>query len=82
MGLVEALLLGIQFKRLEKPFVFLSMLVAFMFFTALGFVIVLAGIETFAEGKGFLAAIGVMAISLLFFGLSAVCGYFIKRCIK
>ena len=36
MGLIEETLLGIQFKRLEKPIVFFSMLIGFLFFYALG----------------------------------------------
>ncbi|MDP2523825.1 GNAT family N-acetyltransferase [Neptunomonas phycophila] len=30
MGLIEAILLGLQFKNLQKPFVFFSMLIGFM----------------------------------------------------
>ncbi|WP_308375620.1 hypothetical protein [Microbulbifer sp. RZ01] len=45
MGLIEAILLGFQFKRLEKPLVFITMLIALLCFIAMGVVIVLAGIE-------------------------------------
>lgn len=81
MGLIEAILIGLQFKRLEKPLVFISMLVGFLFFTALGMVIVAAGIEAFVAGKGLIPSVGFSALSIIFFGLSAVCGYFIKRCV-
>ena len=82
MGLVEAILIGIQFKKLEKPIVFVAMLVCFIAFTGLGVVIVLAGVEAFNEGKGVASSVGLASLSLLFFGLSSVCGYFIKRCVK
>lgn len=82
MGLFEAILIGIQFKRLEKPIVFVAMLVCFVVFSAFGVVVVLAGVEVFMEGKGIVSSLGVASLSLLFFGLSTVCGYFIKRCVK
>lgn len=82
MGIIEAILIGIQFKRLEKPIVFLSMLICFLAFTVFGIVILLAGFEAIANGKEIISTIGIASFSLIFFGLSAICGYFIKKCIK
>ncbi|MCP4977441.1 MAG: hypothetical protein GY931_14900 [Maribacter sp.] len=82
MGLIEAILIGIQFKRLENPIVFLSMLAGLIFFTGFGLVIVAAGIEGFMTGKGFFPSLAISSLSILFFGLSGVCGYFIKRCVS
>lgn len=82
MGLIEAILIGIQFKRLEKPIVFISMLVCFLAFTAFGIVIVLAGVEVMAKGKEILPALALASFSIVFFGLSAVCGHFIKKSVR
>ncbi|MRJ44134.1 hypothetical protein KF946_03975 [Idiomarina loihiensis] len=82
MGLIEAILIGFQFKRLEKPLVFVTMLVALLCFVAMGVVIVLAAIEALLSGKGLLPAIGIVFLSSIFFGLSAVCGHFVKRSVQ
>lgn len=82
MGLIEAILLGIQFKRLEKPIVFLSMLVCFLAFTVFGGAIVFAGVEAVAKGKAVLPSLGFASLSSVFFVLAWVCGYFIKRCVR
>lgn len=82
MGLIEAILVGIQFKRLEKPIVFILMLICFLVFLAVGAVIVLVALEAVIDGKGVLPALGMASFSILFFGLTAVCGYFIKRCVR
>jgi hypothetical protein len=82
MGLVEAVLVGLQFKRLEKPIVFISMFIGFIFFTILGLVIVAAGVEMFLAGKGLIASVGLSLMSVFFFCLSAACGYFIKRSVN
>ena len=63
MGLIEAILIGIQFKRLEKPIVFLSMLVCFLAFCTFGVAIILASIEGFSNGKPFLALVGFSSFS-------------------
>ncbi|KID56559.1 hypothetical protein JF50_11510 [Pseudoalteromonas luteoviolacea] len=83
MGLIEAILLGLQFKSLEKPLVFFSMLIGFLFFTLAGFG-TLYGVYDIAisnkkDGK-LPFALGATAFSMLFFGLASVCGYMIKRC--
>ena len=82
MSLIEVILAGIGCKGLEKPFVFFSMLIGFILFIAFGIVTVLAVIETYSEGKELLPSLGLSSFSLLFFGLAALCGYFIKRCFK
>ncbi|KZN66408.1 hypothetical protein N473_08440 [Pseudoalteromonas luteoviolacea CPMOR-1] len=82
MGLIEAILLGLQFKSLEKPLVFFSMLIGFLFFTLAGFGM-LYGVYDIAisskDGK-LPFVLGATAFSMLFFGLASVCGYIIKRC--
>ena len=82
MGIIEAILIGLQFERLEKPLIFISMLVCFLAFTAFGVGILLIGVEAIQTGKGIMASFIVSSLSLIFFGLSWVCGYFIKKCIK
>ena len=86
MGLIEAILLGIQFKRLEKPIVFFTMLLGLILFMAFGVVIVLATIDSIFNGKVEMSSevavpfLGILALSFVFFGLAWVCGYMIKRC--
>lgn len=82
MGLIEAIIVGLQFKRLEKPLVFITMLFALVFFVAIGIVIVLAGIELLSSGKGLLPALSAVLFSFVFFGLSAVCGHFVKKSVQ
>ena len=59
MGLIEAILIGLQFKRLEKPLVFVSMLFGFLFFVVFGIVIVAAGLEGFMAGKGLFPSVAI-----------------------
>ncbi|WP_415906801.1 hypothetical protein ACMXYX_08095 [Neptuniibacter sp. QD72_48] len=88
MGLIEALLLGIQFKGLQKPLVFFSMLIALVMFSVFGIGIIWALITSIATAEKeitlqFLgASFGMLVISCVFFGLAWVCGYFIKRCFE
>lgn len=82
MGIIEAILIGIQFKRLQKPFIFIVMLIAFIIFTIFGLGVIAAGVEGYMGNSKLLPAIGLAAFSIFFFGLSAVCGHFIKKCIK
>ncbi|WP_045856563.1 hypothetical protein [Teredinibacter purpureus] len=85
MGLIESILVGIQIKRLQKPiifiFIFIFMLIGFIVFSLFGVAMIGVGIEGFMVGKGFAPSAGMAAFSIIFFGLSAVCGYFIKRCV-
>ncbi|GAA0860460.1 hypothetical protein [Aliiglaciecola litoralis] len=87
MGLIEAILIGLQLDRLQKPLVFFSMLIGFSFFLVAG-VGVLYGVSEVVlsdkEGKEAIIGplIGMVAFSLLFFGLAAVCGHFIKKCVR
>jgi hypothetical protein len=84
VGLIEAILLGLQFKNLQKPFVFFSMLIGFLFFSLAGFGMFYGIYEIVISNKTgkFLPVLGVLAFSILFFGLAGVCGYMIKRCFK
>ena len=82
MGLIEAILLGFQIRRLEKPLVFITMLVALLCFVAMGVLIVIAGVEALLSGKGLLPALVFVLLSSIFFGLSAVCGHFVKKCVQ
>ena len=84
MGLIEAILLGVQFKNLQKPFVFFSMLIGFLFFTLAGFGMLYGIYEIIISNKAgkLLPSLGILAFSLLFFALASVCGYMIKRCFK
>ena len=84
MGLIESILLGLQFKNLQKPFVFFSMLIGFLFFSLAGFGMFYGIYEIVISNKTgkFLALLGVLAFSILFFCLAGVCGYMIKRCFK
>jgi hypothetical protein len=88
MGLIEAILLGIQFKRLQKPIVFFSMLIGLLLFSAFGIALLVAVINPLVTTEKVItvemlgAGTGLLAIALMFFGLSAVCGHFIKRCFE
>lgn len=82
MGLIEAILIGIQSKRPEKLIVFLSMLICFLAFCVLGVLIVLAGAESLVKGNAVLPSLGLASFSVLFFGLAAICGRFIKRSVR
>ena len=81
MGLIEAILAGIQIKRLQKPIIFFFMLIGFIVFSLFGVVMIGVGIEGLMAGKGIKPSLGIASFSTVFFGLSAVCGYFIKRCV-
>ena len=86
MGLIEAILLGIQFKRLQKPLVFFLMLIGLVVFTIFGGAIVWALLSSIFAGEKQLAlrligsGFGMLAISAIFFGLAWLCGHLIKRC--
>ena len=88
MGLIEAILLGIQFKRLQKPLVFFSMLICLIAFSVFGVGLVGALIsEIVSTDKEITlqlvgASFGLLAISGIFFGLASVCGNLIKRCFE
>ncbi|WP_444902082.1 hypothetical protein ACJJIG_03295 [Microbulbifer sp. SSSA007] len=88
MGLIEAILLGIQFKRLQKPLVFFSMLIGLIAFSIFGIAIFGALVtELISTDKEFTfelvgASFGLLAIIGIFFGLAWVCGYLLKRCFE
>lgn len=88
MGLIEAILLGIQFKRLQKPLVFFSMLIGFVAFSVFGAGIIGALLTELASANREFtlqlvgASFGLLAISGIFFALAWVCGYLIKRCFE
>ena len=88
MGLIEAILLGIQFKRLQKPLVFFSMLIGLVAFSVFGIgvigalVIELASTEKKFSFQLVGASFGLFAISCIFFSLAWVCGHLIKKCFE
>ena len=88
MGLIEAILLGIQFKRLQKPLVFFSMLIGLVAFSVFGIgvtgalVIELASTEKEFSFQLVGTSFGLFAISCIFFGLAWVCGHLIKKCFE
>ncbi|OZG69927.1 hypothetical protein BTA51_28665 [Hahella sp. CCB-MM4] len=88
MGLIEAILLGIQLKRLQRPFVFFSMLIGLLAFSVFGagiiWVLITELVSTDKELTFQLAgaSFGLLAIAGIFFGLAWVCGYLIKRCFE
>ena len=88
MGLIEAILLGIQFKRLQKPLVFFFMLIGLVAFSIFGIGIIgfliseLASTEKEITFQLVGASFGLIAMSGIFFGLAWVCGYLIKRCFE
>ncbi len=82
MGVIEAILTGIQIERLQKPLIFFFMLIGLLFFTLVGVAVVAISVMEFFEGKELLASLGGILFSTVFFGLSAVCGYMIKRCVQ
>ncbi|ESP91533.1 hypothetical protein [Pseudoalteromonas luteoviolacea] len=84
MELIEAILLGLQLKNLQKPFVFFSMLIGFLFFTLAGFGMLFGIYEILVSDKAgkLLPSLGIMAFSILFFALASVCSYMIKRCFR
>jgi len=82
MGLIEAILAGIQLKGLQKPIVFFSMLVGFVCFVVFGAVI-LFGLFQWSERIDeikIIPIISTLCIVFIFWGLATLCGYFIKRC--
>ena len=82
MGLIEAILVGIQFKRLQKPLIFICMLFGFLLFSVFGIGLIAAGIEAYIKTSKNFVSLGIASMSLVLFALSAVCGYFIKRCVE
>lgn len=88
MGIIEAILLGIQFKGLQKPIVFFSMLICLIAFIVFGaglfggliHLILTTEKEFNLQLVG--ASLGLATISFVFFGLAWVCGHFIKRCFE
>lgn len=72
MSFLDFLFSGLGSKRLEKPFVFITMLISLFFF---GTVFVMFVIEYINTGD-----VGYIAISLIFLLLLIACWYFINRC--
>ncbi|WP_444911666.1 hypothetical protein [Microbulbifer sp. PAAF003] len=88
MGLIEARLLEIQFKKLQKPLVFFSMLIGLVAFSifSVGIIEILITELASTDNEFTLqlagASFGLLAISGIFFGLAWVCDYLIKRCFE
>lgn len=81
MDLIESLLTGIGIRGVQRPFVFLTMGVATLFFGGLAVAtLVVVGIELGQSDKPLaLAALGD-GIAVLFGALAAVSGYMVRRC--
>lgn len=82
MGIFEAIIIGLQFKRLQKPLVFVMMLVCIIFFGLFGLSTGYIAIQGFLEGKAIGAVLAMLAITTVFLGLCVVCGNFIKKCVR
>ncbi|TKB43069.1 hypothetical protein [Thalassotalea mangrovi] len=82
MGLIEAILMGITFEKLQKPLVFFSMLIGLLFFTFVGLFLWYGIYEIVVSDRPekLIPSLGVALFSSVFFGLAYVCGYMIKRC--
>jgi hypothetical protein len=84
MSLIEAILAGIQFKGLQKPIVFLSMLIGLLLFGILGLALFYLPFEAWFNGKGIGIGLSIafVGLGLILLFLSGVCGHFIKRCFR
>jgi len=78
--IIEAILSGLHIKSLEKPLVFITMLFGFILFVILGVGILYLSYESLSTGSTIYRAIGTSSLSLIFFGLAAICGHFVKKC--
>lgn len=67
-------------KRLAKPFVFISMSIAFVCFIGFGILMLYAAAIGITGGTPVLNVIPAVAIALLFFALAALSAYFVRRC--
>jgi hypothetical protein len=74
MGILEILLSGIGFKGLEKPFVFITMLISYVFFMVIFVAVIIDLFNDFSPIKFFIL------MFILF--LSGVCAHFMKKCFK
>ncbi|WP_100657053.1 hypothetical protein [Alteromonas flava] len=89
VGLIEAILAGLLFERLQKPIVFFTMLIGFLFFSLAGIAIFYAVFETLISEQSkvyrefpYGPLFGMVAFSFVFWGLAAICGHMIKKCIR
>ena len=70
----EIFLSGIGSKSLEKPFVFLTMLISGIVFLALSVLFILSGVNN--------NSIQQLLAATIFLVLFFACSYFVKRCFK
>lgn len=82
MGFFETVLIGLQFKRLQKPVVFFMMLINFVFFFLFGSAIVFASLEGIFTGKSITASGALLATSIIPFGICLVCANLLKKCVQ
>ena len=88
MGLIEVILLGIQFKGLQKPLVFFSMFIGLVLFSIFGLAIVGGVMSEFFTAKKVIdlqvmgGSLVLLFFSVIFFGLAWLCGHFMKKCFE
>ena len=82
MGFFEAVLIGLQFKRLQKPLVFFMMLVCFIFFGIFGLTTGYIAVVGLLTGKTVSAVLAMLGITLVFLGLCVVCAKLVKKSIQ
>ncbi len=70
-------LLGV--KSLQKPLVFVCMLVAFLAFSAFGILVVLTGVQEYTPGAPWMPMLSLAGLAALFFGLAGVCFHMMRR---
>jgi predicted MPP superfamily phosphohydrolase len=74
MNIVEILISGFSAEKLEKPFVFISMLIAYLFFMVIFIVLLIDAYKNHSPAKFLLAAFVLL--------LSGLCFQLIKKCFK
>jgi|GEM_PF-5761718 len=82
MGFFEAVIIGLQFKRLQKPLVFFMMLVCIIFFGLFGLSTGYIAIEGLLTGKPIGAVLAMLGFTLFFVGLCVVCAKLIKTSVQ
>ena len=81
MNFIEWLLAGIGIKRVQRPFVFISMGIATLFFGGVAIAaLVMFGMEFGKSDDPLGIAILGGGIVILFGALAAISGYMVKRC--
>lgn len=74
MNFLELLISGFSAKKLERPFVFIAMLISYLFFMVIFIVLLIDAYKSHSPAKFFLA--------MFVFLLSGLCIHLIKKCFK